>query len=55
MAKKGVKFTEEHKRKISEAHKGKILTKEHKDKLSGINSWNWKVGITTLQDKALSV
>ena len=34
MAKKGIKFTEEHKRKLSEAHKGKKRSEEFKRKQS---------------------
>ena len=34
MAKKGIKFTEEHKRKLSEAHKGKKMSEEFKKKQS---------------------
>lgn len=33
-AKKGQKFSKEHKNKLSEAHKGKIFSEEHKNKLS---------------------
>lgn len=37
MAKKGIKFTEEHKRKLSEAHRGKKVSKETRDKLRLFN------------------
>lgn len=37
---KGKKFSEEHKKKISEAHKGKKLSEEHKKKLSNAKKGN---------------
>ena len=39
---RGRKFTEEHRRKLSESHKGKHFTKEHKARLSEAISHSWK-------------
>lgn len=53
-AKKGIKFSKEHKMKLSKAKKGKKLPEEHKRKISeshkgkytGSNSWAWKGGVS---------
>jgi len=46
----GLSASEETKKKMSNAHKGKKFSAEHKKKLSetriGKNHWNWKGGVT---------
>ena len=51
----GKRFSEEHKEKLSEAHRGHKVLAETKRKisesLSGKNHWNWKGGITPMNQK----
>jgi len=54
-AHKGKKFLETHKNKLSQSHIGKKLSEETKNKIKkamiGKKHWNWKGGITSLNEK----